>query len=162
MVIKDDSNFRHFHQETNYSCGAAAARQLLHFVGINKDEPTIRNLVKTTKSGTATCAVFDFLRKNLPTKEIAILDVYADFESQIRWLNNLSKTNIIYCSGDFVCGHKRRGRPSERLHAFCIFQSKIYDPGEQTVFPIDCFGHTYDKKLKINHLILVHTGGYLT
>lgn len=144
----------HFKQETNYSCGAAATRQILYFAGIELPECFLREKLKTTTKGTYCFNSFNFLKNRLPNREVNIIHDIS-FERDIKWLDYLSNANILYCSGEFVCGGNRRGRYSHRHHAFVIFKGKIYDPGEKQVYPVEAYFHTFDKELKLNSVILV-------
>lgn len=145
----------HFKQETNYSCGAAATRQLLYFCGIELPESFLREKLKTNSKGTYSDNVFSYLKSRLSDREVSSLCQDINFEKESKWLNYISNSNIIYCGGEFINGGKRRGRYGHRHHAFLIYKGEIYDPSESHVFPIDSFGHTYDRELKINSIILV-------
>lgn len=149
---------QHFQQELNYSCGAAAVRQVLSFFGIQKSESEIRKSVKTNCKGTHSCNSFGFLKATFPDKEISIIHPDIDWNNDSKWLNYISNSNVIYVSADFICGGNRRGRYSHSHHAFVIKNGIIYDPGQSRPYPIEAYGHTFDKELKIKTLILIHTG----
>ena len=98
----------HFRQETNYSCGAAATRQALYFTGIELPESFLRDKLKTTTKGTHSSNSFHFLKSRLPNREVNMVYDF-NFERDLKWLNYLSNSNILYCAGEFICGGKRRG-----------------------------------------------------
>lgn len=151
---------KHFKQELPYSCSAATVKTALAILKIEKTEAEIRAKIKTNSKGTFSCNVFWYLREVLPDYEIHSVEKDIDWKRDLKWLNLISYSNLIFVSGDFVCGGNRKGRYSHRKHMFLIKSGICYDPAENQPNPIEAHFHTFDKELKIGRLILVHVGGY--
>jgi len=151
---------KHFHQEGQTTCGAAAFRILLSDrVEITEKQAKKEcRTGKDRKRGTFGLDVLSALRKRNIEAYYINLDV--DFEEYSRWLLLNSIHRKLYLSCHFIdraCGGKgeQKGRgDAHRHHSIIASDGWIYDPSEDKPCPIEAYFDIYSKKLVIKTMIL--------
>ncbi len=134
-------------QEKSYSCGAASFATIF-----NVDEVTARKLCCTDKDGTHDYRVLNAIKNNT-NLNAHLVSIEKDYK-ECFWLEMLSQRYPLYLGCEFISQGKR-GRPSTRHHAIVAAKAAFYDPSESKTCPMDCFEHTFSKKLIIRSMIVI-------
>lgn len=145
---------KHFQQEKNTSCGAAAYRMLLSD-NVDMTEKEARKECKTKASGTYTFNVISALKQR--GIEFANVNLDVDFEEYSRWLflNSMGRKLYLSCHYRDKAYGGKGGRDGQRHHAIVASEGYIYDPSEAKPCPIEAYFDVYSKKLTIKEMILI-------
>ncbi len=144
---------QHVKQISDCDCGAISYLMIVNhfFAPIKPIEACME--VKTSSSGTYIFNVLKSLEKR--GLKCNLIELNVDYSEYFLTLELSSKYSLIYVAGEFRDRYFDKGRDRLRHHAFCVSDSYIFDPSQDSPIPTDAYFHIFTKKLIIKSLILI-------
>ena len=144
----------HFKQKTDSTCGAAAFRMIVSKKEVISEKQAVDE-VKTNKSGTDSTDVLNALKNR--GFDVHLIKLNVDYLDYARWLYLNSKNRLIYlvCKYNDIAGGNGGGRDRIRNHAVAVHNGFIYDSGCDSPIPVDCYITTLNRKIYLDHMILM-------